>query len=97
MGAVTYPKLSTVKPLLCKLLTKTLKITQGDTGNKAEGYKKDVVRQTRCEENIINMATFLELRYKELQFLDSYSKRGTKEEIAVDNVTREPEKEGNFF
>ena len=30
MGAVRYPTLSTVKPLLYKLLTKILKITDGD-------------------------------------------------------------------
>ena len=30
MGAVVYPTLNTVKPLLYKLLTKTLKITDGD-------------------------------------------------------------------
>ena len=80
MGAVRYPTLSTVMPLLYKLLTKTLKITQGDSAtSKAvkQEIKKDLDDRYHkpAVERIINMATFLDPRYKELPFLDSYSKR----------------------
>ena len=80
MGAVRYPTLSTVKPLLHKLLTKTLKITQEDTAtSKAvkQEIKKDLDDRYHkpAVEKIINRATFLDPRYKELPFLDSYSKR----------------------
>ena len=41
MGAVRYPTLSTVKPLLFKLLTKTLQITDGDSAT-SKLVKQDI-------------------------------------------------------
>ena len=79
MGAVRYPTLSTVKPLLYKLLTKTLKITDDDCPT-AKAVKQEIKKDLEDRyhkttvERIINFATFLDPRYKELPFLDFCSK-----------------------
>ena len=80
MGAVKYPTLSTVKPLLYKLITKTLKITDEDSvtcKTVKQEIKKDLEDRYHqpAVEKIINMATFLDPRYKELPFIDFWSKR----------------------
>ncbi|XP_065891713.1 E3 SUMO-protein ligase ZBED1-like [Dysidea avara] len=77
MGAVRYPTLSIVKPLLYKLLTKTLKITQGDSAtSKAvkQEIKKDLDDSKReivdmVEEELISLesdSTNQELRTEEV-------------------------------
>ena len=76
MGAVRYPTISTVKPLLYELLTKPLKINSGDSATSKtvkHEIKKDLddMYHKLAVERIINMATFLNLRYKVLPFLDS--------------------------
>ena len=80
MGAVKYPTLSTVKSLLYKLITKTLKITDEDSVT-CKTVKQEIKKHLEdryhqpAVEKIISMATFLDPKYKELPFIDSWSKR----------------------
>ena len=68
MGAVKYPTLSTVKPLLYKLLERTLKIEDSDsaTAKKVKtAIKKDLEEryQTAALKRLMNVATYLDPRY----------------------------------
>ena len=80
MSAVKYPTLSTVKPLLFKLVNRTLKANESDSAV-AKEVKVEIKRDlqgrysTPSVARILNIATFLDPRYKELPFLDDPSKR----------------------
>ena len=86
MGAVRYPTLITIKPLLYKLLTKTLSITDSDSPT-AKTVKQQIKEDLEDRyhkttvERIINFTTFLDARYKELPLLDSYSKQVIIEQV----------------
>lgn len=89
MGGVKYPTLSTVKPLLYKLSERTLKIADSDTATTKQvkaAIKKDLDEryQTPAQQRLMNLATYLDPRYKELPFLSSSRKR-----VVVDQVEDE--------
>ena len=89
MGGVKYPTLSTVKPLLYKLSERTLKIADSDTATTKQvkaAIKKDLDEryQTPALQGLMNLATYLDPRYKELPFLSPSRKR-----IVVDQVEDE--------
>ena len=94
MGAVRYPTLSTVKPFLYKLVTKTLKITDGDCPT-AKAVKQEIKKDLEDRyhnttvERIINFATFLDPRYKELLFFDSFSKQEIIEQVEDEFISLE--------
>ena len=94
MGAVRYPTLSTVKPLLYKLLTKTLKITDDDCPT-AKAVKQEIKKDLEDRyhkttvERIINFATFLDPRYKELPFLDFCNKQEIIEQVEDELISLE--------
>ena len=80
MSAVKYPTVSTVKPLLYKLLEKSLKIADSDAAVAREvkkAIRSDLQEryQSAIAQRIKNVATFLDPRYKELPFLDAISRR----------------------
>ena len=91
MGAVRYPTLSTVKPLLYKLLAKTLNITDGDSAT-TKAVKQEIKKDLEDRyhkitvERIINYVTFLDPRYKEL---DSYSKQEIIEQVEDELISLE--------
>ena len=72
--------MSTLKLSLNKLLTKTLKITDRDSPT-AKAVKQKIKKDPEDRyykttvERIIYCATFLDPKYKELPFLDSYNKQ----------------------
>ena len=70
---------STMKPLLHKLLEKTLKVSENDGTTEKE--VKQAIRsdlqgryQNAAVWKIMNVTTFLDPRYKDLPFLDAISK-----------------------
>ena len=80
MSAVKYPTVSTVKPLLHKLLEQTLKVSENDGTTEKE--VKQTIRsdlqgryQNAAVRKIMNVTIFLDPRYKDLPFLDAVSKR----------------------
>ena len=80
MSAVKYPTVSLVKPLLYILLEKTLKVHDSDASTAREvkkAIRNDLQEQYQSAtvQRIMNVATFLDLCYKELPFLDVISKR----------------------
>ena len=84
--AVKYPTLSTVKPLLYKLLERTLKIEDSDsaTAKKVKtAIKKDLEEryQTAALKRLMNVATYLDPRYKELPFLSPSSTRNVIDQV----------------
>ena len=86
MGAVKYPTLSTVKPLLYKLVKRTL--TGKESGSEvAKKVKLEINRNlqerysTPSIARILNIATFLDLRYKELPFLDEPTRRNIPDQV----------------
>lgn len=79
MSGVKYPTVSTVTPLLYKLLHKTLLITETDSGVIKEvkiAINRDLKERFQSSEvqKIINVATYLDPRYKELPFVDEVTK-----------------------
>ena len=71
-----FPTISSVRPLLYKLLEKTLKITSDDnatTKAMKEAVSKDLSNryQTDTLKNVVNVTAILDPRYKELPFLSS--------------------------
>ena len=76
MGAVRYLTVSTVKPLLYKLLTKTLKITD-DVCPTAKAVKQEIKKDLEDKyhkttvERIINLLLFLILDTRSYHFLIS--------------------------
>ena len=98
MGAVTYPTLSTVKPLLYKLVNRTLKVKENDTVVVKEvklNIKRDLQEHysTPSVARILNITTFLDPRYKELPFLDQPTQRRIIEVQDELLVMEETEKE----
>ena len=86
MGAVKYPTLSTVKPLLYKLVKRTL--TGKESGSEvAKKVKLEIKRNlqerysTPSIARILNIATFLDPRYKELPFLDEPTRRNIPDQV----------------
>ena len=76
MSKEKFPTISSVRPLLYKLLEKTLKIISSDnTTTKAmkEAISKDLSNryQTDTLKNVVNVTATLDPRYKELPFLSS--------------------------
>ena len=80
MSAVKYPTVSMVKPLLYKLVEKTLRADDSDASTAREvkkAIRNDLQEryQSAAVQRIMNIATYLDPRYKELPFLDVISKR----------------------
>ena len=76
MSKEKFPTISSVRPLLYKLLEKTLKITSDDnatTKAMKEAVSKDLSNryQTDTLKNVVIVAAILDPRYKELPFLSS--------------------------
>ena len=99
MGAVSYPTLSTVKPLLYKLVNRTLEVKENDTVVAKEvklNIKRDLQERysTPSVARILNITTFLDPRYKELPFLDQLTRRRIIDEVQDELlVMEETEKE----
>ena len=86
MGAVKYPTLSTLKPLLYMLVKRTL--TGKESGSEvAKKVKLEINRNlqerysTPSIARILNIATFLDPRYKELPFLDEPTRRNIPDQV----------------
>ena len=80
MSAVKYTTVSMVKPLLYKLVEKTLRADDSDASTAREvkkAIRNDLQEryQSAAVQRIMNIATYLDPRYKELPFLDVISKR----------------------
>ena len=89
MSKEKYPTISSVKPVLYKLLEKTLKVEDGDenaTKMMKEEIKADLAQRYQASDikDVLNTSTFLDPRYKELPFLSA----ADREEI-YDNVKTE--------
>ena len=71
MSNEKFPTFSSVRPLLYKLLEKTLKITSDDNAITKEAISKDLSNryQTDTLKNVVNVTAILDPRYKELPFL----------------------------
>ena len=99
MGAVSYPTLNTVKPLLYKLVNRTLEVKENDTVVAKEvklNIKRDLQERysTPSVARILNITTFLDPRYKELPFLDQLTRRRIIDEVQDELlVMEETEKE----
>ena len=71
-----------------------MNITDGDCPT-AKAVKQEIKRDledryhNRTVERIINFATFLDLRYKELPFLDSFSKQEIIEQVEDELISLE--------
>ena len=94
MGAAKYPTLSTVKPLLHVLLEKTLKVTSSDTAvakEVKEAIRRDLHAryQNVAVQRLMNVATFLDPRYKELPFLSHISKRTVIDQVEDELLSME--------
>ena len=89
LSAEKYPTFSTVKPLLYKLLEKALKVNDGDTSTIKEVkkvIKSDLASryQSTSIQKLMNVATYLDPRYKDLPFLDDVAKK-----MMIDDVQDE--------
>ena len=98
MGAVSYPTLSTVKPVLYKLVNRTLEVKENDTvvAKVKLNIKRDLQERysTPSVARIVNITTFLDSRYKELPFLDQLTRRRIIDEVQDELlVMEETEKE----
>ena len=81
MSNEKFPTISSVRPLLYKLLEKTLKITSDDNATikvMKEAISKDLSNryQTDTLKNVVNVTAILDPRYKELPFLSSAESKG---------------------
>lgn len=79
MSGEKYPTVSTINPLLYKLVEKTLAI--GDSGSTTLIVVKKAIKsdlqgryQSAAVQRILNVATYLDPRYKKLPFLDELQK-----------------------
>ena len=85
MSGVKYPTVSTIKPLLYKLLEKTLKASETDSTTVKEAIKGDLQGrfQSPAIQKIVNVATYLDPRYKELHvpFLDERNKQRIVDDV----------------
>ena len=79
MSTDKYPTISSVKPVLNKLIEKTLK-EKDDDGIKTQLMKKEIKAhlaqryQASDVKDILNTVTFLDPRYKELPFMTTTEK-----------------------
>ena len=94
MGAAKYPTLSTVKPLLHVLLEQTLKVASSDTAvakEVKEAIRRDLQAryQTAAMQKLMNVATYLDPRYKELPFLSYTSKRTVIDRVEDESLSME--------
>ena len=80
------PTLSTVKPLLYKLVTRTLAVKESDS-EVAKKVKLEIKRDlqecysTPSVARILNIATFLDPRYNGLPFLDEPTRRNITDQM----------------
>ena len=86
MSGVKYPTVSTIKHLLYKLLEKTLKVSETDSTLVKEvkrAIKGDLQGrfQSPAIQKIVNVATYLDPRYKELPFLDERNKQRIVDDV----------------
>ena len=100
MGAVSYPTLSTVKPLLYKLVNRTLEVKENDTVVVKEvkrNIKRDLQERysTPSVARILNITTFLDPRYKELPFLDQLTRRRIIDEVQDELLVMEETEKDN--
>ena len=94
MGGVKYPTLSTVKPLQYKLSERTLKIADSDTATTKQvkaAIKKDERYQTPALQRCMNLATYLDPRYKELPFLSPNRKRIVVGQVEDELIDMQPQ------
>ena len=100
LSAEKYPTFSTVKPLLYKLLEKALQVNNGDT-NTIKEVKKAIKNdlgsryQSTSTQKLMNIATYLDPRYKDLPFLDDIAKQYMIDDVqdellALDDSTERP-------
>ena len=91
--------MSLVKPLLYKLLEKTLKVHDSDASTAREvkkAIRNDLQEryQSAAVQRIMNVATFLDPHYKELPFLDVISKRRMIDDVEDELLGLEAEVHG---
>ena len=86
MSMEKYPTISSVKPLLYKLLEKILKVEDSDSSiskQMKEEIKSDLGGRYQSSElkNILNVTTFLDPRCKELPFVSDSDKEKVLEQV----------------
>ena len=86
MGSSKYPTLSTAKPLLHKLIARTLKENESDTTvmiEVKEKIKHDLQERYQDEDvrRLLNITTFIDPGYKELPSLDANERKSIIEEV----------------
>ena len=86
MGGSKYPTLSTAKPVIHKLITRTLKEDESDSSAVAEVKRKiKVDLQQRYQDDsikkLLDIAAFIDPRYKELPFLDADDRKLIIDEV----------------
>ena len=84
-----YSTISTVKPLLYKLLSKTLEAQDDDSTTLRDmkmAVKSDLSRRYQKDDvkDVMNRVTFLDPRYKELPFLSDGEKSQVIEDVEVE-------------
>ena len=86
MSTEKYPTISSVKPLLYKLLERVLKVDNSDSSiskQMKKEIKSDLAgRYQSCElKTVLNVTTFLGPRYKELPFVSDSDKEKVLEQV----------------
>ena len=96
-----YSTISTVKPLLYKLLSKTLEAQDDDSTTLRDmkmAVKSDLSRRYQKDDvkDVMNRVTFLDPRYKELPFLSDREKSQVIEDVELCNLlSSEPDIESD--
>ena len=97
MSGERYSTISTVKPLLFKLLKVTLEVTDSDS--QTIKRIKEVVSSDlqhryseKCIKQLLNVATYLDPRYKNLPFLAECEKRKALEDVETMVMTHSEDK-----
>ena len=88
MSGEKYSTISTVKPLLFKLLKVTLKVSDSDSPmNKRikEVVSSDLSMRydESCIQQLLNVVTYLDPRYKNLPFLNESEKRRVLQDVKL--------------
>ncbi|XP_004867373.1 zinc finger BED domain-containing protein 1 [Heterocephalus glaber] len=103
LSASRYPTVSMVKPLLHMLLTSTL--TAKDTDSKEISMAKEVIarelagayREPPDVDMFLNVATFLDPRYKRLPFLSAFERQQVEKRVVEEaEALLEKAKDGSF-
>ena len=86
MGGSKYPTLSTAKPVIHKLITRTLKEDESDSTVVAEVKRKmkyDLQQryQGHSVKKLLDVSAFIDPRYKELPFLDPNDRKFIIDEV----------------